>query len=72
MIAGLGMYDWPEVRDATDGLWAAIAGVLREEGFNGVPEKLERGLQPYNLWRSPDLLLAQTCGYPLVDRKSVV
>ena len=68
MIAGLGMYDWPEVRDATDGLWAAIAGVLKKEGFDDAPETLERGLQPYDLWHSPDLLLAQTCGYPLVTQ----
>ena len=29
-VAGLPMYDWPEVHGAVDALWAAIGGRLRE------------------------------------------
>jgi len=65
MIASLPMYDWPEVREATDGLWQGIARHLAASGFAGVPQTLERGREPCEQWRSPGLLLSQTCGYPL-------
>lgn len=65
MIASLGMYDWPETRAETDRLWTGIARALREEGFSQVPETLERGTPVTDHWRSPDLLVSQTCGYPL-------
>jgi ABC-type phosphate/phosphonate transport system substrate-binding protein len=58
MLASLPMYDFPEVRDATDGFWAVLAkaygagvGLTREEDWTAA-------------WRSPDLLFSQTCGYP--------
>ncbi len=65
MIASLPMYDWPEVRQATDRLWQGIARHLAANGFRGVPESLERSGDPHARWRSADLLLSQTCGYPL-------
>jgi len=65
MIASLPMYDWPEVRKATDALWQGIACHLAANGFAGVPAALERGRERDEQWRSPDLLLSQTCGYPL-------
>ncbi|NNE24071.1 MAG: PhnD/SsuA/transferrin family substrate-binding protein [Rhizobiales bacterium] len=65
MIASLGMYDWPEARAETDRLWAGIAAALREQGFSQVPETLERSTCVKTHWRSPDLLISQTCGYPL-------
>jgi ABC-type phosphate/phosphonate transport system substrate-binding protein len=59
MIASLPMYDWPEVREATDALWTAIAARL------GVAAPLDRSHPFDGSWRRPDLLLSQTCGYPL-------
>ena len=64
MIASLPMYDWPEVRQATDAWWAGLARHLRAEGFDA-PDRLTRSPSPGSLWRRPDLLLSQTCGYPL-------
>jgi len=65
MIASLPMYDWPEVREATDALWQGIARHLAANGFAGVPATLERGRDRDEQWRSPDLLFSQACGYPL-------
>jgi len=60
------MYDLPELEAANDALWAAIAERLRAEGLDGVPERLTRGGSLEAIWTDPKLLLAQTCGYPLV------
>lgn len=50
---------------AVDGFWQGLRGHLLEAGFGDV----EAGLsQPDDLmahWMAPDLLLSQTCGYPL-------
>ncbi|MEQ9812520.1 MAG: PhnD/SsuA/transferrin family substrate-binding protein [Azospirillaceae bacterium] len=62
-LAVLPMYDWPEVRDATDRLWACLRVALRAAGF-AAPEALDRAIAPWDAWRSPDLLLGQTCGLP--------
>ena len=59
MIAALPMYDRPETAAANDAFWAAIRARL---GFG--PEQLTRTDDLWTLWRSPDLLLAQTCGLP--------
>lgn len=58
MIAALQMYDWPEVREATDQWWKAIAGHL------GVEVPLSRPADYTSPWRRDDLLFGQTCGYP--------
>jgi ABC-type phosphate/phosphonate transport system substrate-binding protein len=65
MIATLPMYDWPEVRQATDAWWAGLAGHLRDQGFDA-PDRLTRNRNPSTQWRRPDLIMSQTCGYPLV------
>jgi ABC-type phosphate/phosphonate transport system substrate-binding protein len=65
-LAALPMYDLPEVAAATDALWAGLARRLREAGVAAVPDRLERGGDPRQAWRSPDLLFAQTCGFPLM------
>jgi ABC-type phosphate/phosphonate transport system substrate-binding protein len=65
-LAALPMYDLPEVAAATDALWAALAERLRAEGIAGVPDRLQRGGDARQVWRSPDLLFAQTCGFPLM------
>lgn len=59
MIASLGMYDLPELKDVNNRLWAQIR---QELGFG--PPKLDRKTDLWEIWQSPDLLLAQTCGYP--------
>lgn len=58
-IASLPMYDWPEIRAATDAWWAGIAR------HAGAAAELMRGGDHRALWRRPDLLFSQTCGYPL-------
>ena len=62
MRASLPMYDLPEIRWATDALWAALGGRL------GANPELERAEDHTALWREPDLLFSQTCGYPLTHR----
>ncbi len=59
MIATLPMYDWPEVRPATDAWWNGIARHLK------VDPPLARGSDYVLAWRDPQLLFSQTCGYPL-------
>ncbi len=61
------MYDWPEIREATDSLWRAIRRQLQERGIEAA-EALNRGSDPEALWTNPDLLLSQTCGYPYANR----
>jgi len=64
MIASLPMYDWPEVRQATDAWWAGIARHLSAQGFDP-PRRLSRTAIPATPWRRPGLVLSQTCGYPV-------
>ena len=58
MIAALQMYDWPELRAATDAWWAGLARHL------GVDFPLSRPDDFTAPWFRDDLLLGQTCGYP--------
>jgi len=58
-IAALSMYDRPETAAANDRLWAGIRAA-----FGSGPPALTRAGDPWDIWRSPRLLLAQTCGYP--------
>jgi ABC-type phosphate/phosphonate transport system substrate-binding protein len=59
MLASLPMYDLPEIRNVTDGFWAAVA---QSYGVKGPLTRAEDWTAP---WRNPDLLFSQTCGYPL-------
>ncbi|HEX6103849.1 MAG TPA: PhnD/SsuA/transferrin family substrate-binding protein [Alphaproteobacteria bacterium] len=65
-LAALPMYDLPEVAAPTDALWAGLAERLRAGGVRGVPDRLRRGVDPRETWASPQLLFAQTCGFPLM------
>jgi ABC-type phosphate/phosphonate transport system substrate-binding protein len=56
--ASLPMYDWPEIRAATDAFWAGLA---RHAGLVG---ELTRNDAYDALWRDPALIFSQTCGYP--------
>jgi len=62
-FASLPMYDLPEVRAATDGLWARLAHHLARAGVGGVPEHLDRETPCDRIGRKPTLLFGQTCGY---------
>ena len=65
MSASFPMYDWPEIRAATDAWWRGLAEALRAEGLENVPDTLLRDVDMQELWAAPDLLISQTCGYPL-------
>lgn len=65
-VAALPMYDWPEVRDATDALWATIRAELIRKGI-GAPAALARNGSPEALWTDPELVLSQTCGFPYAN-----
>lgn len=60
------MYDLAALRDVTDAWWRGLAGHLRAAGFADVPDRLARDPAPD--WTDSDLLLSQTCGYPLTHR----
>ncbi len=64
--ASLGMYDFPWLRTETDALWAELRDRLRTAGIADVPDALDRARPLRAIWRDPNLLLAQTCGYPLM------
>lgn len=66
MRVALQMYDLPEVKWATDALAAQLLINLRRAGFPEVPYSLDREGDYKAQWTEPDLLFAQTCGYPLV------
>jgi len=66
LTATLPMYDWAAVRPATDTFWAALGRALRSEGYDA-PSALNRNDRQEMLWRSPRLILGQTCGFPYVS-----
>jgi len=68
-LAYLGMYDLPALRPAQDAWWKGLAEHFAAHGLSSVPTHLVRsGADPYDIWQSPDLFFAQTCGYPLTHR----
>lgn len=54
------MYDWPEVADALDDLWARIARAGRATGLD-MPHELARRADLVSLWSDPAMLLGQVC-----------
>jgi ABC-type phosphate/phosphonate transport system substrate-binding protein len=64
-IAALPMYDFPELREAHDQLWAALAQRLEAAGIVPVPRQLTRSLNHRATWMHPGLLFGQACEYPL-------
>ncbi len=66
MSCSLPMYDLPEIEADTQALWSGIAARLRQAGVAARDELLH----PTDLrshWLDPDLLLSQSCGYPLLS-----
>ena len=66
MIASLPMYH--SNMAPVEELWRAIAGRLRVLGVHQVQPTLTWPQDFSAHWRAPDLLLSQTCGYPLVTQ----
>ena len=66
--ASLPMYDFPEVRAATDAWWSGVAGHLRDAGIADAPECLLRRDDLIEQWSDPWLVLSQTCGYILTHQ----
>src|SRR5215216_8142633 len=66
MVASLPMYDLPEIEQATNTWWRGLAKAFRREGIADVPDNLWRCASFREVWTRDDLLLSQTCGYPLM------
>lgn len=64
-IAALPMYDFPELREAHDRFWSALARRLQEGGVVGVPQGLTRRWSHREVWSHPGLLFGQACEYPV-------
>jgi ABC-type phosphate/phosphonate transport system substrate-binding protein len=62
-IAAFPMYDRPETAPIYDRLWQATRDALGHG-----PATLTRGPDLWDIWQSPDLLIAQTCGLPFRSR----
>jgi ABC-type phosphate/phosphonate transport system substrate-binding protein len=63
------MYDLPEIVPAVDALWSTVAARLRDGGVPDVPVALRWAGDLYkDHWLHPQLLLSQSCGWPVVDR----
>lgn len=69
-VASLPMYDLPEIAADTNRWWKGLARAFRREGIADVPEELWRGVPHIEPWTRGDLLLSQTCGYPLTHELS--
>src|SRR5262245_23896215 len=68
MIISLPMYDWPEIRWATDSWWAGLCGHFQGAGFRNLQKEHDRTTPLHDQWCSPDLLFSQICGYPLLHQ----
>ena len=60
-VASLAMYPLAPLRASTDDLWACVR---RHLGWG--PDVLEWSVLTPDIWHHPRLLVAQTCGWPLV------
>lgn len=60
---GLPMYDFPALTSPHDELWSRIGHLL-----NLTLPPLPHDGRTYELWKSPKLLVSQTCGYPLISK----
>lgn len=66
-LASLAMYvSPPPIVAATTALWDFLRKELRAAGLPGVPDQLDDDVRYDEAWTHPDLLLAQTCGFPYV------
>lgn len=63
MLAGLPMYDWPEISAAMDEFWTVLRDCLLRRGIDA-PRALTRQDDLAAIWYSPDLVFGQTCALP--------
>jgi ABC-type phosphate/phosphonate transport system substrate-binding protein len=68
MFASLGMYDLPELAEATDAWWRGLGRHFAAQGFRDIPDTLNRQGDPVERLKAPGLIFAQTCGFPLTHR----
>lgn len=59
------MYDPPWLHAANDAFWAVLARHMQAAGVLSVPMRLNRDRPLAAIWADRDLVLAQTCCYPL-------
>ena len=60
-VAGLSMYDWPEVQKHNDALWEMIVQSFKKRNLTA-PQHLTREKDHYEIWLATDLIIGQTCG----------
>ncbi len=66
-LASLAMYaSPPPLAEATAVLWRFLSDALKRAGLDDVPDKLDTAVRYNDAWTHPNLLLAQTCGFPYV------
>lgn len=70
-VAALAMYDFDEIREPVQELWAAVSGYLGDG-----PVELTWEGDLHEQWLDPSLVLGLTCGWPLItslrDKVTVV
>jgi ABC-type phosphate/phosphonate transport system substrate-binding protein len=66
MIAAYTMYGLDWLRDDVRVFWAGVASRLRDAGMSDVPSRLTWKMPEIEQWHAPNLLLGQTCGYPMM------
>lgn len=66
-LASLAMYaSPPPLAEATAVLWTFLSKTLKGAGLDEAPATLDDAVDYHQAWTRPDLLLAQTCGFPYV------
>lgn len=62
----LPMYDFPEIRTATDAWWCGIAQHLQRAGIDAAALSLLHDQPVHDLWSDEQLLMSQCCGFDMV------
>jgi ABC-type phosphate/phosphonate transport system substrate-binding protein len=65
-IAAYTMYGLDWLRTDVRVFWDGVASRLRDAGMSDVPSRLTWKMPEVEQWHAPNLLLGQTCGYPLM------
>jgi ABC-type phosphate/phosphonate transport system substrate-binding protein len=65
LTAALFMYSLPETAAYEAAWWDGLSRHLRDAGVADVPAALAGSGNPMRVWQAPNLLLSQTCGFPL-------
>ncbi|MCX7557968.1 PhnD/SsuA/transferrin family substrate-binding protein [Sulfitobacter sp. F26204] len=63
MIASLMMYDRVELATPNAAYWRQLRHALNRRGIK-TPKELANTTPEFEVWRSPELVLSQTCGMP--------